>query len=164
MFLAFAKKPNLDKFHEIYTISRYLITVYSQEIADVGTLGHIGNIKEQFSPFQVIICRALCCLPERLGGQAFEQTLIIIVKEREVNDTMATIKIDDKEYDSDELSEEAKGQLVSLQFVQAELQRISAQTAALQTARLAYGRALKEALGEESDEDFKVVGDDISFD
>jgi hypothetical protein len=106
----------------------------------------------------------LCCLPERLGGQAFEQTLINIVKEREVNDTVATIKIDDKEYDSDELSEEAKGQLVSLQFVQAELQRINAQAAAFQTARLAYGRALKEALGEESDEDFEIVGDDLSFD
>lgn len=100
----------------------------------------------------------------KTGVQVFERTLIIIVKEREVNDTVATIKIDDKEYDSDELSEEAKGQIVSLQFVQGELQRINAQAAALQTARAAYGRALKEALGEESEEDFEIVGDDLSFD
>lgn len=39
---------------------------------------------------------------------------------------MPTIKIDDKDYDLDQLSEEAKAQLASLQFVDAELQRLNA--------------------------------------
>ena len=77
---------------------------------------------------------------------------------------MAKITIDGKEYDSDDLSDEAKGQIISLQYVQGELQRISHQTAVLETAKLAYGRALKQALGEESDEEFEIVGDDLSFD
>ncbi len=59
---------------------------------------------------------------------------------------MPTIKIDDKEYDLDHLSDEAKAQLQSLQFVDAEIQRLNAQGAILQTARIAYAKALQEAL------------------
>ena len=59
---------------------------------------------------------------------------------------MPMINIDGQEYDFDKLSAEAKGQLQSLQFVEAELARLSARTAAMQTARNAYGRALKQAL------------------
>ena len=59
---------------------------------------------------------------------------------------MTTIKIDDKDYELESLSDEAKNQLVSLQFVDAELQRLNAQAAVLQTARLAYANALKDAL------------------
>ena len=59
---------------------------------------------------------------------------------------MTTITIDDKAYSIDTLSEEAKNQLGSLQFVDAELQRLNAQAAVLQTARLAYANALNSAL------------------
>ena len=60
---------------------------------------------------------------------------------------MTTITIDNKEYDLDTLSEEAKAQLVSIQFVDQELQRVNAQAAVLQTARVAYAKALNDALG-----------------
>ena len=69
---------------------------------------------------------------------------------------MSTIKIDNKEYDFDKLSDEAKAQLVSLQFCDQELQRLQAQTAAYQTARIAYAKALNEALT-------PAMGDKISF-
>lgn len=59
---------------------------------------------------------------------------------------MPIIKIDDKDYDLDQLSDDAKAQLTSLQFVDAELQRLNAQAAVLQTARAAYSKALNEAL------------------
>lgn len=59
---------------------------------------------------------------------------------------MPKIKIDEKDYELDQLSEAAKAQLVSLQFVDAELQRLNALAAVLQTARLAYSKALNEAL------------------
>jgi len=59
---------------------------------------------------------------------------------------MPIVKIDEKEYDIDQLSDEAKQQLGSLQFVDAELQRLNAQAAVLQTARIAYVKALQEAL------------------
>jgi hypothetical protein len=61
---------------------------------------------------------------------------------------MNMIKIDEKEYDFDTLPEEAKAQLMSLQFVDQELQRLQAQAAVLQTARVAYAKALNEALPE----------------
>ena len=48
---------------------------------------------------------------------------------------MPTINIDNKEYDLDGLSTEAKAQLTSLQFCDVELQRLTAQAAVLQTAR-----------------------------
>ena len=59
---------------------------------------------------------------------------------------MQMIKIDDKEYDFDQLSEGAKSQLLSLQFVDGELQRLNSQAAVLQTARAAYSKALGELL------------------
>ena len=59
---------------------------------------------------------------------------------------MTTIKIDNIEYDTDKLSDEAKAQLVSLQFCDQELQRLQAQAAAYQTARIAYAKALNDAL------------------
>lgn len=62
---------------------------------------------------------------------------------------MPTIKIDEKEYDLDALPEEAKAQLASIQFVDAELQRLEAKVAVLQTARMAYSKALNEMLSAE---------------
>lgn len=59
---------------------------------------------------------------------------------------MPIIKIDNKDYELDSLSDEAKAQLASLQFVDAELQRLNAKNAVLQTARMAYSKALNEAL------------------
>ena len=56
------------------------------------------------------------------------------------------MKIDYQDYERDQLSTEAKAQLASLQFVDAELARLQAQAAALQTARMAYAKALQAAL------------------
>jgi hypothetical protein len=59
---------------------------------------------------------------------------------------MTTIKIDDKTYDVSTLTGEAKSQLASIQFVDVEIARLQSNVAALQTARLAYSKALIEAL------------------
>ena len=59
---------------------------------------------------------------------------------------MPNITIDNKEYELDTLSDEAKNQLQMMQFVDNELQRLQAQAAVLQTARNAYAKALTEAL------------------
>ena len=63
-----------------------------------------------------------------------------------INFLMATIKIDDVEYDSDNLSENAKAQVVSLQFVQAEINKLQSRIAVYQTAATAYTTALKSEL------------------
>jgi hypothetical protein len=62
---------------------------------------------------------------------------------------MAKITIDEKEYETDDMSDEAKAQLQSLQFVDNEIAREQAKTAALQTARNAYAQALQKALKSE---------------
>lgn len=59
---------------------------------------------------------------------------------------MAKISIDGKEYETDNLSDLAKANLVSLQFVQSELKRLEAQTAVYKTAEVAYVKVLKEEL------------------
>ena len=59
---------------------------------------------------------------------------------------MAKITIDGKEYDLGQLSEAAKQQLVSLQFVDRKISDLQAELAVLQTARMAYANALKAAL------------------
>ncbi len=78
---------------------------------------------------------------------------------------MATIKIDDKEYEIDDLSEEAKNQLQAIQFASQEIVRLQLKLAAMQTARNSYGRALKEVLGTDGDDDPELdLPDDIKFD
>lgn len=69
---------------------------------------------------------------------------------------MTKIKIDNVEYDLDMLSNEAKAQLASIQFCDKELQHLQAQAAAYQTARIAYAKALNEALA-------PAIGEKISF-
>ena len=57
---------------------------------------------------------------------------------------MSVLKIDDQEFDTENLSESAKKTLASLQYVKGEVRRLEAQIAAFKTAEVAYGRALKE--------------------
>lgn len=59
---------------------------------------------------------------------------------------MPIITIDNKEYDIETLSNEAKTHLASMQFVDSELARLQANVAVLQTARIAYSKALIESL------------------
>ena len=63
---------------------------------------------------------------------------------------MVMIKIDDKDYDLDALSQEAKTQLASLQFCDTELRGLQAKASAIQLARARYAEALKEALNKPS--------------
>jgi hypothetical protein len=59
---------------------------------------------------------------------------------------MPTITIDNHSYDLSTLSDEAKAQLQSLQFCDSELARLQAQASIIQTARMAYAKALQAAL------------------
>ncbi len=59
---------------------------------------------------------------------------------------MTTIKIDNKDYEFEKLPEQARAQIQMIQFVDNELQRLSAQSAVLQTARKGYSKALGEML------------------
>ena len=60
---------------------------------------------------------------------------------------MTRVKIDNKEYELETLPDQVKEQLASLQFVDTEIQRLKSQLAVLQTARLAYAKALSDGLG-----------------
>ena len=71
---------------------------------------------------------------------------------------MPIIKIDEKEYELDQLSNQTKEQIMSLQFVDAEIQRINAQLAVLQTARVAYVNALKQSLPPTVDMSEVIIG------
>lgn len=59
---------------------------------------------------------------------------------------MTTITIDGIDYPVDSLSEMAKAEILSLQFCDAEIQRLEAKLAMAKTARIAYANALKIAL------------------
>ena len=59
---------------------------------------------------------------------------------------MPNITIDGKQYDLDELSENAKKQLANLQFVQSEIQKIEANMAVYKTAAASYTAALKNEI------------------
>lgn len=59
---------------------------------------------------------------------------------------MAIVKIDDKEYDLESLSEKAKAIAAHLHAVNFEIDRLQAQSAIYHTARAAYIRSLKEEI------------------
>ena len=59
---------------------------------------------------------------------------------------MAKVTIDGKEYDIDGLSDKAKEQLASIQFVQGELKKLEGQMSVYRTASAAYTQALKNEL------------------
>ena len=61
-------------------------------------------------------------------------------------DVEPKVNIDGVEYLLNDLSDEAKAQIQSLQFVEAEIGRLNAQVAVASTARMAYQNALKELL------------------
>ena len=73
---------------------------------------------------------------------------------------MTKITIDEKDYDVDDFSDEAKAQVGSLNFVDAELNRLQLKVAAMQTARNAYATALKSLLGEDEDSEVETSEDD----
>jgi len=56
------------------------------------------------------------------------------------------LNIDGVEYLISDLSDKAKAQIKSLQFVEAEIGRLNALTAVASTARMAYQNALKDLL------------------
>ena len=60
------------------------------------------------------------------------------------------VTIDDKDYDPDNLSDGAKGQLINLRVVDQEIASLQQKLAIAQTARNAYATALKEELPEDN--------------
>jgi Family of unknown function (DUF6447) len=61
---------------------------------------------------------------------------------------MSKITINNKEYDLGLLSEKARANIVSIQFVDAEIQRLQSQIAVMQTARTYYSLELDGQLKE----------------
>ena len=59
---------------------------------------------------------------------------------------MASVTVDGKEYDLDSVSQKAKENITSLQFVQAEITRLNSQLAVCQTAAAAYSSVIKDEL------------------
>ena len=56
---------------------------------------------------------------------------------------MPHITVDDVEYNTEDLSENGKAQLASLQFLEVQMQKLQAEIAVYQTARSAYIAELK---------------------
>jgi hypothetical protein len=59
---------------------------------------------------------------------------------------MPKIKIGELEYNTEDLSDNGKAQLASLQFLEVQMQKLQSEIAVFQTARAAYFAALKAEL------------------
>ncbi len=60
---------------------------------------------------------------------------------------MPKIKIDEMEYNTEDLSEEGLAQLRSLQFLETQMQKLRNEIAVYQTAQRTYAAALKAEIG-----------------
>lgn len=65
------------------------------------------------------------------------------------NEESKTVTIDGREYNFEDLSENARNQLLNLRVTDQEIQRLNQQLAIAQTARTAYANALKKELPEQ---------------
>lgn len=65
---------------------------------------------------------------------------------------MAKITIDDVEYDTDEISDNAKAQLQNVLFCDRKIAEIRSEMAVLKTARSAYARNLSQQLQNGNDD------------
>lgn len=63
---------------------------------------------------------------------------------------MATLTIDGREYETEQLSEAAKAQVTNIQLVDQKLAQLQQEQAIMQTARNAYVQALQAELPKES--------------
>jgi hypothetical protein len=59
---------------------------------------------------------------------------------------MPKITVDDIEYNTEDLTENGKAQLASLQFLETQMNKLKAEIAVYQTARVSYASALKAEL------------------
>jgi hypothetical protein len=59
---------------------------------------------------------------------------------------MPKITVDDIEYNTEDLSDNGKAQLASLQFLETQLSKLQGEIAVYQTAKIAYVNALKAEL------------------
>ena len=59
---------------------------------------------------------------------------------------MPKITVDDMEYNTEDLSDNGKAQLASLQFLEAQMSKLKSEIAVYQTARNTYIAALKAEL------------------
>ena len=66
---------------------------------------------------------------------------------------MTTIKIDEKDYEVDLLSDDTKNNIQMLQITEQEIQRLNIQLAIAQTARIAYANAVQAGLPADGSED-----------
>ena len=63
---------------------------------------------------------------------------------------MATLTIDGKEYDTEQLNDAAKAQVTNVQLVDQKIAQLQQELAIMQTARNAYANALQAELPKES--------------
>jgi uncharacterized protein involved in exopolysaccharide biosynthesis len=61
---------------------------------------------------------------------------------------MPKITIDDIEYNTEDLTDNGKAQLASLQFLEVQMNRLNSEIAVYQTARNTYLAALREDIAE----------------
>ena len=59
---------------------------------------------------------------------------------------MPTFKVDDIEYNTEDLSDNGKAQLASLQFLSVQMKKLQSEIAVYQTAKNAYSQALRSEL------------------
>ena len=59
---------------------------------------------------------------------------------------MPKITVDNVEYNTEDLTDNGKSQVASLQFVDAQIKKLKAELAVYQTAKVAYTNALKAEL------------------
>ena len=71
--------------------------------------------------------------------------------------SIPTLNIDNFDHDTEKLLNEAKARIVCFQFCGQALARMQAQVAANQTARVAYAKALQDAVST------ATIGDKIKF-
>ena len=71
---------------------------------------------------------------------------------------MPKITVDDIEYNTEDLSDNGKAQLASLQFLEVQMNKLKNEIAVYQTAKASYVHTLKVELGKIAEWDISLAG------
>ena len=130
-----------DKEYEVDNLS-------DQGKAALASLQFTNKQINELSKMQIMLQQAKQSFIDSLKREMITKKTGFFFDDDQKGQKMPKITVDGVEYNTEDLSENGKAQLASLQFLEAQMTKLKAELAVYHTARNSYMAALKEELDE----------------
>ena len=114
----------------------------------LAALNFTNQRVRELTNLMAVLRRAKHSYVQSLKKEMISNKAGLLFGDDQTENEMPKITIDDIEYNTEDLSDNGKAQLASLQFLEAQMQKLNSEIAVYQTARIAYVNELKKELDE----------------